>query len=91
MPSRDGVGEAMERSILDLMRDQAQRLRQSDDALARWRNRRRVECAKWLLASCHGLSEPAAYDQLQRVAMDCRRSLDDVARQVLAELDGAAR
>lgn len=85
----------MERSILDLMRDQAQRLRQSDDALALARGaleeRRRVERAKWLLVSHHGLSEQAAHDQLQRVAMDCRRSLDEVARQVLAELDTAAR
>ena len=95
VPPQDGVGEAMERSILDLMRDQAQRLRQSDDALALARGaleeRRRVERAKWLLVSHHGLSEQAAHDQLQRVAMDCRRSLDEVARQVLAELDTAAR
>lgn len=93
VPPQDGVGEAMERSILDLMREQAQRLRQSDDALALARGaleeRRRVERAKWLLVSRHGLSEQAAHDQLQRVAMDRRRSLDDVARQVLAELDEA--
>ncbi|MFY2027727.1 nitrate- and nitrite sensing domain-containing protein [Achromobacter xylosoxidans] len=93
VPPQDGVGEAMERSILDLMREQAQRLRQSDDALALARGaleeRRRVERAKWLLVSRHGLSEQAAHDQLQCVAMDRRRSLDDVARQVLAELDEA--
>ncbi|MFY3699257.1 ANTAR domain-containing protein [Achromobacter xylosoxidans] len=56
---------------------------------ARWRNGAAGQRAKWLLVSRHGLSEQAAHDQLQRVAMDRRRSLDDVARQVLAELDEA--
>ncbi|MBB1627493.1 nitrate regulatory protein [Achromobacter sp. UMC71] len=93
-PPQDGVGEEMERSILDLMREQALRLRQSDDALALARGaleeRKRVERAKWLLVSRYGLSEQAAHDRLQRAAMDQRRPLDDVARQVLAELEGAA-
>lgn len=89
-PPADGVGTDMARSLLDMMREQTLRMQQANDALVQARGvldeRRRIEQAKWLLASHYRLSEQAAHDKLQRAAMDSGLPLADVAAQVLDEL-----
>lgn len=89
-PAPDGVGTDMERSILDVMREQTLRMQRANDALLQARGvldeRRRIEQAKWALVSHYGLSEQAAHDRLQRAAMDHGLSMSAIAGQVLDEL-----
>ena len=89
MPAENGVGDGMARSILDMLQAQTLRLQRADDALQAARStleeRKRVEKAKWLLVSRHGLSEQAAHERLQRAAMDGGQTLSEVARRVIAE------
>ncbi|WP_082887480.1 nitrate- and nitrite sensing domain-containing protein [Bordetella ansorpii] len=87
VPPEDGVAGGIERSMLDMLQDQAARMRQADQALSQARGaldeRKRIERAKWLLVQKHGLTEPAAHERLQRAAMESGMSLADVAQQVL--------
>jgi len=88
-PPPDGVGDELERSILDMMREQALRMQRADDALAAARgaldDARRIDRAKLLLISRYGLSEQAAHERLQRAAMDGGLSLSEVARQIVEQ------
>ena len=88
-PAPDGVGGDMARSLLDIMREQTLRMQQANEALQLARGaldeRKRVERAKWLLVSRHGMNEQAAHERLQRAAMDGGLSMGEVARQILAQ------
>ncbi|QVQ27646.1 nitrate- and nitrite sensing domain-containing protein [Achromobacter deleyi] len=90
VPPRDGVGNELERSILDMMREQTLRMQRADDALASVRGaldeRKRIDRAKLLLVSRYGLTEQAAHERLQRAAMDGGLSLAEVARQIIGQL-----
>ena len=46
---------------------------------------RLVNRAKWLLIEKEGLTEPQAHRRLEKLAMDTRRSKEDVARDILRE------
>lgn len=89
-PPADGVGSVLERSILELMREQTLRMQRTDDALNSVRGaleeRKRIDRAKRLLINQYGLTEQAAHERLQRAAMDGGLSLADVARQVIDQL-----
>lgn len=91
-PAPDGVGSELERSILDMMREQTLRMQRTDDALHTMRGaleeKKRIDRAKRLLVSHYGLTEPAAHERLQRAAMDGGLSLSDVALQVISQLGG---
>lgn len=90
VPPSDGVGQDMERSILDVMREQTLHMQRSEEALAAVRTaldeRKRIEKAKWLLVSRYALSEQAAHERMQKAAMDGGMSFGEVARQILTEL-----
>jgi AmiR/NasT family two-component response regulator len=63
------------------------------DLKERLETRKRVDRAKGLLQSRHGLDEAAAYRWLQRASMDARRSMREVAELVIEDLsagDGPA-
>jgi two-component system, response regulator PdtaR len=63
------------------------------DLKERLETRKRVDRAKGLLQSRHGLDEAAAYRWLQRASMDARRSMREVADLVIEDLsagDGPA-
>ncbi|NMK44714.1 nitrate regulatory protein [Achromobacter sp. Bel] len=91
-PPADGLGSELERSILDMMREQTLRMQRTDDALNTVRaaldEKKRIDRAKLLLISQYGLTEQAAHERLQRAAMDGGLSLSDVARQVIGQLGG---
>lgn len=90
MPPEDGVGNELERSILDMMREQTLRMQRADEALGSVRGaldeRKHIDRAKLLLISRYGLTEQAAHERLQRAAMDAGLSLADVARQIIGQL-----
>ena len=50
--------------------------------------RKLVERAKGLLQSKHAMTEPEAFNWMQRAAMDRRTSMKRVAQVVLESLDG---
>jgi hypothetical protein len=87
-PPQDGVGMHLNRSILDLMHEQSQRLQALSDELKEARSslseRKRIERAKLLLMNRYQLSEPAAHERLQRSAMDSGKRLVEVADHLLA-------
>ncbi|MGE8629291.1 nitrate- and nitrite sensing domain-containing protein [Achromobacter denitrificans] len=89
-PPQDGVGKELERSILDMMREQALRMQRADDALSSVRGAldesKRIARAKLLLISRYGLAEPAAHERLQRAAMDGGLSLAEAARRIVEQL-----
>ncbi|WMD21480.1 nitrate- and nitrite sensing domain-containing protein [Achromobacter seleniivolatilans] len=91
-PAADGVGSELERSILDMMREQTLRMQRTDEALHTMRGaleeKKRIDRAKLLLISQYGLTEQAAHERLQRTAMDGGLSLSDVASQVISQLGG---
>jgi response regulator NasT len=53
------------------------------DLQGRLEARKLVDRAKGILQSQHGLSEPAAFRWVQRASMDARRSMRDVAQDVV--------
>jgi AmiR/NasT family two-component response regulator len=59
------------------------------DLKERLETRKRVDRAKGLLQSRHGLSEAAAYRWLQRASMDARRTMREVADLVIEDLGAA--
>ena len=89
----DVIGDAMARSVLDVLLAQGARLHEADQALAQARRaqqeRRRIEQAKWWLVSRYQLSEAAAHERLQRTAMNGGLTLLEVAEHILAERPGA--
>jgi hypothetical protein len=84
-------GPQLERSILDMLQEQAQRLQVMSDELETARSalkeRKVVERAKGLLMATRHLSEADAYKMLQQTAMSQNRRLLDVAESVLAMSD----
>ncbi|MFL6072177.1 MAG: ANTAR domain-containing response regulator [Mycobacteriales bacterium] len=58
------------------------------DLQQRLETRKRVERAKGVLMTAHGMSEPAAFRWIQRTAMDRRVTMRDVADRILADLAG---
>ncbi|RCW64155.1 nitrate regulatory protein [Pseudorhodoferax soli] len=84
-------GPHLERSILDLVQDQARRLQQMADELdtvrASLNERKIIERAKGLLMATRKLSEADAHKMLRQTAMNQNRKLLDVAQSVLALSD----
>ena len=84
-------GPQLERSILGLVQEQAQRLQAMSDELetvrAALNERKVVERAKGLLMAARKLSEDDAYKMLRQTAMSQNRRLLDVAESVLAMAD----
>lgn len=86
-----GYGPQLERSILALVQEQAQRLQQMADELetvrASLNERKIIERAKGLLMATRKLSEADAHKMLRQTAMNQNRKLLDVAQSVLALSD----
>jgi hypothetical protein len=84
-------GPHLDRSILELVQDQASRLQAMSDELetarASLNERKVVERAKGLLMAHRKLSEEEAYKMLRQTAMSQNRRLTDVAEAVLAMAD----
>ncbi|MGQ2981615.1 MAG: nitrate- and nitrite sensing domain-containing protein [Polaromonas sp.] len=84
-------GPHLDRSILELVQDQASRLQLMSDELetarASLNERKIVERAKGLLMAHRKLSEEEAYKMLRQTAMSQNRRLTDVAEAVLAMAD----
>jgi hypothetical protein len=83
----DGLGHHLERSLLDVLQTQTQRLLSAhderDEARAALNERKRVERAKRLLMDQHGLTEHDAYERLRVSAMERGLKLVDVAQSVI--------
>ena len=83
-----GYGHQLDRSILDLVQDQARRLQAISDELdtvrASLNERKLVERAKGLLMAHRNLSEAEAHKTLRQMAMNQNRRLIDVAEAVLS-------
>ena len=83
-----GYGAQLDRSILDLVQDQARRLQAISDELdtvrASLNERKLVERAKGLLMAHRNLSEAEAHKTLRQMAMNQNRRLIDVAEAVLS-------
>lgn len=81
-------GPQVERSILELVRDQAQRLQHMGDELdtvrASLNERKTIERAKGLLMAHRHLSEDAAHKTMRQMAMNQNRRLIEVAEAVLS-------
>ena len=81
-------GPQVERSILELVRDQARRLQAMGDELdtvrASLHERKAIERAKGLLMAHRQLSEDEAHRTMRQMAMNQNRRLVDVATAVLA-------
>ncbi|MDM0012923.1 nitrate- and nitrite sensing domain-containing protein [Variovorax sp. J22P168] len=81
-------GPQLERSILEMVRDQSRRLQAMGDELdtvrAALNERKLVERAKGLLMAHRRLSEEEAHKMLRQTAMNQNRRLIDVAESVLA-------
>ena len=83
-----GFGLPLERSVLELVNDQARRLQAMGDELeavrASLNERRLIERAKGLLMAHRHLSEADAHKALRQMAMNQNRRLVDVAEAVLS-------
>lgn len=83
-----GFGLQLERSVLELVHDQARRLQAMGDELdavrASLNERRLIERAKGLLMAHRQLSEADAHKALRQMAMNQNKRLVDVAEAVLA-------
>lgn len=84
-------GRVLERSVLDMVREQSQRLQAMSDELetvrASLNERKVVERAKGLLMAHRRLSEDEAHKMLRQTAMNQKRRLVDVAESMLAMAD----
>ncbi len=83
-----GFGLPLERSVLELVHDQARRLQAMGDELeavrASLNERRLIERAKGLLMAHRQFSEAEAHKALRQMAMNQNRRLVDVAEAVLS-------
>ena len=90
-PLDQGFGPQLERSILDLVQDQARRLQAVSDELetvrASLNERRLIERAKGLLMAHRSLREDEAHKTLRQMAMNQNRRIVDVAEALLAMAD----
>lgn len=86
-----GYGPQVERSILELVQDQARRLQavseELDTVRASLNERKVIERAKGLLMAHRSLSEEEAHKTLRQTAMNQNRRLIEVAEAVLAMAD----
>lgn len=86
-----GFGLHLERSILELVQEQAHRLQSMGDELdtvrASLNERKVIERAKGLLMAHRKLTEEAAHKLMRQMAMNQNRRLIDVADAVLAMAD----
>ncbi|MBU2285211.1 MAG: nitrate- and nitrite sensing domain-containing protein, partial [Gammaproteobacteria bacterium] len=84
-------GHQLERSVLDMLQEQTQRVQAMSDELDAVRSalneRKLVERAKGLLMARRRLSEAEAHKMLRQTAMNQNRRLVDVAESVLAMAD----
>ena len=90
-PALQTYGHQLERSVLELVQDQSQRLQAMRDELESVRStlneRKLVERAKGLLMAHRQLSEGDAHKLLRQTAMNQNRRLVEVAEAVLATAD----
>ena len=86
-----GFGQQVDRSILELVQEQAHRLQSMGDELdtvrASLNERKLIERAKGLLMAHRRLSEEEAHKALRQMAMNQNRRVVDVAEAVLAMAD----
>lgn len=86
-----GYGLQLERSILELVQEQAQRLQtmgeELDTVRASLNERKVIERAKGLLMAHRQLSEEEAHKTMRQMAMNQNRRLIEVAEAVLAMAD----
>jgi hypothetical protein len=86
-----GYGLQLDRSILELVQEQARRLQSMNDELdtvrASLNERKLIERAKGLLMAHRSLSEEAAHKTMRQMAMNQNRRVVDVAEAVLAMAD----
>mgnify|MGYP006157116235 CR=1 FL=1 len=86
-----GFGLHLERSILELVQEQAHRLQTMGDELdtvrASLNERKLIERAKGLLMAHRHLSEEEAHKTMRQMAMNQNRRLIEVAEAVLAMAD----
>jgi len=86
-----GYGLQLERSILELVQEQARRLQSMGDELdtvrASLNERKLIERAKGLLMAHRQLSETEAHKTMRQMAMNQNRRLIEVAEAVLAMAD----
>ncbi|MCW5653535.1 nitrate regulatory protein [Hydrogenophaga sp.] len=86
-----GYGHQLERSILELVQEQARRLQtmgeELDTVRASLNERKVIERAKGLLMAHRQLSEEAAHKTMRQMAMNQNRRLIEVAEAVLAMAD----
>jgi hypothetical protein len=82
------IGPQLERSVLDLVNDQARRLQAMSDELETVRSalneRKLIERAKGVLMAHRHVTEEEAYRSLRQMAMNQKRRVADVAEAVLA-------
>lgn len=85
------LGRHLERSVLDMVQEQSQRLQAMSDELqtvrASLNERKLVERAKGLLMAHRRMSEQEAHKMLRETAMNQGRRLVEVAESVLAMAD----
>jgi response regulator NasT len=58
----------------------------TEDLRKRLEDRRLIEQAKWLMVSKRGMTEPVAVQVLRQTARDTRRSMVEVAQQIITEI-----
>jgi len=84
----DGLAPQLGRSVLSLVREQAQRLQRQADELATMRatldERRVIDQAKAWLMQQHHYSEQEAWQALRKSAMNQNKRIIDIAQAVLA-------
>lgn len=84
----DGLAQQLGRSVLSLVREQAQRLQRQADELAAMRatldERRIIDQAKVWLMEQHDYSEQQAWQALRKSAMNQNKRIIDIAQAVLA-------
>ncbi|MBR9882323.1 MAG: ANTAR domain-containing protein [Oceanospirillales bacterium] len=89
--SSGAAGSDWVHSLYGLVKQQAEGLKQMHDELAAARqalsDRKTLERAKGLLMQYQGLSEEQAYRKLQQSSMAQNRSLADVARKLIDDID----
>lgn len=91
-PPADGLGEELERSLLDMLQRQTEKMQRADEALALARaaldEQKDVQRAKRWLMQSQRLSESEAHARLQRLAMESGLPLIAVARRLVREGQG---
>lgn len=94
-PPADGLGHHLERSVLDLLHIQTQKLlnasEERDEARQALSERKVVERAKQLLMTGYQLSEGDAYERLRVTAMDRGQRMVEVAQTVLDTVSARSR